>query len=1066
MFPKLIAKSWLTICLLLSAATILAQQKTVTGRVTSNADNQPVPGATVQVKGTGVLTQTNPNGSFSINVPNNNSVLVISVVGFNKTEITVSGRTSVGDIALTVGDHSLDEVVVTGYTAQRKKDITGSVAVVNTKQFKEVPGGTPEQLLQGRAAGVNVITSGAPGGGSLLRIRGITSFGGSDPLVIIDGTRGSLHDINPYDIQDISVLKDAGAAAIYGATGASGVILVTTKKGRSGKTNYTYDFYYGTQRPLSGNVFHLLNTTEMANLQWMAFKNSGQTPSSPQYGSGANPVIPDYIMIGNQYGLSREPTADELSSYNIDYSKGPIYQIIKANKQGTDWFHEVFKPAPIQSHTLTASGGSDKSVYLFSVNYFNQQGTLVGSYLKRYSARINTTFTNTAKNIRVGENAYIFYKQNPGFNNNAEGNAVNEAYRTQPIIPTHDIFGGYAGNKAPGVGDQGNPLADLERSKFSHGNNWGLLGNLFAEVDFLRHFTIRTQFGGSMGWNYNWGLGVKTYENAFSSNQNGYSETSGYDRQWVWTNTLNYNTSFWKKHNLKVLVGTEAISNYGRNMGANKQGYFVDDPNYANLSTGSPDGQTSFSGSYNSTIASYIGQLNYSYDEKYLLDVRFRRDGASIFGTKNRYGNFPSVSVAWRISKENFMQAVTWINDLKLRGSWGRLGSLSNTPTDNQYDLYGGSPGDAYYSITGAVTSATQGFRQTRIGNPYTGWEKDIITNIGVDATLFQNRLDFTVEWYQKKISGLLFTDQSHIYGVGIANLPLVNIGDIQNTGIDASATYHGTINKEFRFDVGVIFTKYKSKVVDIPGVADYFTSGNTRIGNSDVAKNQEGHPIGSFYGYKIAGIFQDQADVDKSATQDQAAPGRFKYVDANNSGTITDSDRLYIGNPNPDFTYGLNISAAYKNFDFSIFLYGSQGNDVFNYVRYWTDFYSSFAGVKSKDLLYNSWTPQNLKAKTPIAETLSTFSTNGVVNSYYVENGSYLRCKSLILGYTLPLRLSSKAHVNSFRVYIQAANLFTLTKYTGPDPELSGSNTAFGIDYGNYPNNQKNFNVGVNLSF
>lgn len=1066
MFSKLTIRLWLFFCLMLAVRIALAQERKVTGRVINEKDRAPVAAATVMVKGTGSSVSTNADGTFSISVPGDRSVLVITSVGYAVAEVPAgNGRNIV--VSLRESSSNLDQVVVTGYTGQKKKDITGSVDVVNVKQFKEVPGGSPEALLQGRAAGVNVISSGVPGGASLLRIRGITSFGGSDPLVIIDGTRGDLHDINPYDIQDISVLKDAGAAAIYGASGAAGVILITTKKGKPGKTSYTYDFYYGIQKPLSGNVFNLLNTQEMADAQWNAFVNSGQTPSSPQYGSGATPVIPDYIMIGNQYGLNREPTQAELDSYNIDWTKGPIYQIVQANKTGTDWFHELFKPAPIQSHTLTASGGSDRSAYLFSVNYFNQQGTLINTYLKRYSARINTTFSNATKSIRVGENAYVFYKQNPGFSNNAENNAVNFAYRTQPIIPVYDIFGGYAGNKAPGVGDAENPVADQERGKYGHGNTWSIIGNVFAEADFLRHFTIRTQFGGSINNNYNWALGVRSYENSFSGPTNSFTEGSSFNSQWVWTNTLNYATTFLRKNSLKVLVGTEAISNYGRNVTATKLNYFVDDPNYANLATGSPDGQTSSSGSYATSITSYFGQLDYSYDERYLLGVRLRRDGASVFGPDNRYGVFPSVSLGWRIGREKFMQEVTWLNELKLRGSWGKIGSLSNTPAANQFDQFGGGPGDAYYDISGTTTSIVQGFRQTGIGNPYTGWESDIITNVGLDASILANKLDFTVEWYKKKISGLLFTDQSHYYGVGIATLPLVNIGDIQNTGVDASLTYHGTTgSSDFRYDIGLTVTKYNSKVVHIPGAADYFTAGGTRIGNSDVAKNEEGHPIGAFYGYQIVGLFQDASDVSKSPVQSQAAPGRFKYLDADGNDSITDNDRVFIGNPNPDFTYGINLSAAYKNFDIAIFLYGSQGNDVFNYVRYWTDFYSSFAGVKSKDLLYNSWTPQNTKAKTPINETLSTFSTNGVVNSYYIENGSYLRCKSLMIGYTIPTGLLSKIKVSSFRVYLQAANLFTITKYTGPDPELGGGNTAFGIDNGNYPNNQKNFNVGVNLSF
>jgi len=512
-----------------------------------------------------------------------------------------------------------------------------------------------------------------------------------------------------------------------------------------------------------------------------------------------------------------------------------------------------------------------------------------------------------------------------------------------------------------------------------------------------------------------------------------------------------------------VLAGVEAISSYGRNVGGYRINYFVDDPNYANLSTGSPEGQNNYSGAYASTISSFISQLDYAYNNRYLLGLRFRSDGASVFGRNNRYGYFPSVSAGWRIGQEKFMQSIDWLNDLKIRGSVGKLGSLSNTPSDNQYDLFGGGPGDAYYDISGTTTTIVQGFRQTRLGSLNTGWEQDIITNIGLDATLFHNKLDFSVEWYKKKISGLLFPDQVHIYGVGIATLPQVNIGNIQNAGVDASATYHGQAGKNFKFDIGLTFTKYKSKVINIPNAAGYFDAGGTRAGN--FVRNQTGHPISAFYGYQIVGLFADSSDVLKSPTQDAAAPGRFKYLDANGDGTITDADRVFFGDPNPDFTYGLNLSASYKNFDFSTFFYGSQGNDVINYVRWWTDFYGS-AGVKSKDILYNSWTPQNLNAKTPIAEAASNFSTSSVANSYYKEDGSYLRCKTLLIGYTMQPSLLNRVGIKRLRVYGQVANLFTITKYTGLDPELAGSNSEFGIDRGNYPNNQTNYIVGVNLSF
>jgi TonB-dependent starch-binding outer membrane protein SusC len=566
-----------------------------------------------------------------------------------------------------------------------------------------------------------------------------------------------------------------------------------------------------------------------------------------------------------------------------------------------------------------------------------------------------------------------------------------------------------------------------------------------------------------LGYNYGWGLGPRSYESNFSGSTNGFSESTNWDRQWVWTNTLSYGNSF-GKHSIKLLAGTEALANYGRNLGGSRINYFVDDPNYANLSTGSPSGQNNYSGAYQSSISSYIGQLNYNYADRYLLDVRFRRDGASVFGSENRYGNFPSVSLAWKIGNEEFLQSLDWLNDLKLRGSWGKLGSLSNTPSINQFDLYGGGPGDAYYDISGTTTSIVQGFRQTNIGSPVTGWEQDIITDAGLDASLLGNRFDLSFDWYKKKISGLLFTDQAHIYGVGIATLPLVNIGDIENNGIDASLTYHGTVGRDFKFDAGLLFSHYKSLVVSIPGVGGYFDAGGSRIGN--FVRNQIGHPVGSFFGYRVAGIFQSADEVSKSAIQDQAAPGRFRYADINNDGKISDSDRVFFGNPNPKFTYGFNLSASYKGFDFSMFLYGSQGNDVINYVRWWTDFWAAQAGVKSKNLLYNSWSPENPNAKTPIAENAGNFSNSGVVNSYYKEDGSYLRCKSMVIGYTVPLKILSAARISSLRIYVQAANLFTITKYTGLDPELSGGNSAFGIDYGNYPNNQKSYLVGLNVAF
>ncbi|MHB1921964.1 MAG: SusC/RagA family TonB-linked outer membrane protein [Chitinophagaceae bacterium] len=1039
----------------------LAQQ-TVRGKVLSSSDGQPIIGATVHVVGSNTGAVTGTDGSYSLQVPNSKAVLEYSFIGFNKEDVTV-GKQSVINIHLEENVSSLNELVVTGYTTEKKKDITGAVSVVNLKDLRAVPSGTPEEMLQGQASGVDVITSGAPGGPSNVFIRGVTSFGDVNPLVIVDGVPASMHDLDPNDIASIQVLKDAGAAAIYGVRGSNGVIIVTTKHGHStgGEPTITYDGYYGTQRPLGGNPFHLLNSQELANALWIADINSGQVaangyPTSAQYGNGPKPILPDYITPGG--AMSGDPSVNP-ALYNVDYSKGPIYQITKANKTGTDWFHELFQPALIQSHTLTASGGTNKSNYLFSFNYFDQEGTLIATHLKRYAVRMNTSYT-VKKHIRVGENAYVFYKDNPQIGYNQE-NVVNFAYREQPIIPVYDIMGNWAGSNGPELGNSSNPVADQVRSEGNRGNDWQVVGNVWAEADLLKYLTARTSFGGTIDNYYYDYYNYHTYENAENNGSNSFGEGAGYNSNWTWTNTLAFHKLFAQKHDVKVLVGSEAINAYGRGVSGTRLNYFTDNPSLRVLSVGSPTGQNNSSFAYQNTLYSLFSRVDYSYNEKYLLSGTVRRDASSQFGPNKRVGYFGSGSVGWRISQEEFLKNVSWINDLKLRGSYGILGSQNNVNPANAYTQFGSSPGNSYYSITTAYNSIEQGFYATRIGNPSTGWEQDKELNIGLDATILDNRLDMTLEYYKKKISGLLFPDQAGAT-VGGAALPTVNIGDVQNDGEDITLDYHAIVHQNFHLNLGLNLTTYRSLVVSIPG--NYFDVGGTRIGN--VVRNEVGHPISSFYGYKVIGYFSDANDVAKSPTQQDAAPGRFKYADIDGDGKITDADRTFIGNPNPKLTYGFNVNATFKNFDLTAIFYGSYGNQIFNYVKYWTNFWASFQGNKSKDLLYNSWTPQNHNAKAPILENASTFSTNTVPNSYYVESGSYFRLKSLILGYTLPSSTMERLGVNMFRVYVQATNLFTITPYSGLDPEVFGQAADFGIDYGNYPSNQKNFIVGVNLSF
>jgi TonB-linked SusC/RagA family outer membrane protein len=469
-------------------------------------------------------------------------------------------------------------------------------------------------------------------------------------------------------------------------------------------------------------------------------------------------------------------------------------------------------------------------------------------------------------------------------------------------------------------------------------------------------------------------------------------------------------------------------------------------------------------------LYSQFGRIDYSYGDKYLLSGTLRRDGSSVFDEHQRWGVFPSVTAGWRITRESFFGTVSWLNELKLRGGWGKLGSISNINPTNAFDLYNQIAANSYYDINGSNNSSALGIYASQNGNKATSWEEDIITNIGFDATLLENKLSFSFEWYKKDISGLLFRPDAPALAGG-ATPAFVNGGNIQNTGVDMTATYHGNID-EFRFDITGTFTSYKNQVKSLPAGRKYYdmeSEGSNRFGA--FSRLQPGQALGAFYGFNVLGLFQSADDVSKSPTQEAAAPGRFKYADVNGDGKINiDGDRTFFGNPNPKFTTGLNIEASYKNFDFSTFLYASVGNDVINFVRYWTDFPQVFDGAISKDAANNSWTPERPNAKVPRLERGANFSTTTQFNSYYLENGSFLRCKSMVLGYNLPSAKLKKIGIERFRFYIQAANLFTITKYTGLDPELTGSdlrdNTNFGIDFGNYPSNQKNYLVGVNLSF
>jgi TonB-linked SusC/RagA family outer membrane protein len=1114
-----ILRVYLLVCLVLSSSCLFAQKK-VSGKIISGADKQPLSGATVQVRGAKGAVQTAADGTFSIDAADN-STLVISSVGFDKLEFPVAGRTVLGEITLAASNTSLNEVVVTGYAVQRKKDLTGAVSVVDLSSARKQPVPDVVDMLQGQASGVTVIGSGQPGQTPVIRIRGFNSFGNNTPLYVVDGVpTQNVSDLNTNDVASLQVLKDAGAASIYGSRASNGIIVITTKKG-TGKTKVSYDGYVGMQVPQSGNVWHILNPTEGGELLFEAGQNYNTlNPTSTQplgnniYGFGSTPVMPYWLVNGTLNGTvetggfpQNSPAANPALE-DADQTNGGAnyYQIAKANQAGTDWYHAIFKKAPIQQHTLSVSGGSDQGSYLFSLSYFNQQGTLIDTYLKRYTIRSNVTY-KLGNRIRFGENLAYSFINNPQANGGilAEGSAIGFAMRENPIVPVYDIGGNFAGSSPKGLNNPRNPVSIEATTSNDRGLAGRLFGNVYGEADLLKNLTFRTSFGGEdyYGWSHTF-LTPDFYDAEPQYTQPSYTETSYNGNDWTWTNTFSY---AWIKgdHNLKVVAGMEAYDFINHNMGATTLGSFSNNPNYVNLSTGS-GGTTNYSNSnpqinYSPTsanyeapigsgesLASYFARADYIFKEKYLFGATFRRDGTSKFIT-NRWGNFYAVSAGWRISQENFLKNVSWLTDLKIRGSYGIMGNQFNALGTNSYTLYGSNNQTTYYDLNGTGNSLVYGLATSQIGNPNAKWEQDGSVNAGFDITILQGKLTVSADWYEKSIKDLLY--QITLPGdEGAATVPAYNVGRMKNSGIDVMVNGQTDIARGLQLFGTLTFTTIHNKIlaVDAAGGSTYFDEDARRFNGSYIVRNEVGHPVSAFYGYKIIGFWNNQTEItaadaaavkasNGNVTQYQADEGigRFRYADASHQGWVDANSKEFLGNPSPKFTYGANVGLEYKHFDFSIFLYGVYGNDVFNEVKWWTDFYGSFPGAASSHAaLYNSWTFANkgVGVKAPIQDDVngSNASTNTVPNSYFVEKGSYLRAKNLTLGYTFGGL--TKIGISRLRAYVQAANLFTITKYSGVDPEISvnatnGQNSAtdFGVDEGSYAN-PRQYLLGLQVTF
>ncbi|MGN6530499.1 MAG: SusC/RagA family TonB-linked outer membrane protein [Ginsengibacter sp.] len=1066
-----------TVLILLFGSNIVFAQKTVTGKVT-NQTNDPLPNVSVTVKGTNTGTVTDANGNFSLNVPSGRNTVEVSFVGYGTQNVSITGKSNVGTITLVPNSQSLNDVVVTGYGTQRKKDITGSVAVVNTAELRQQPATSPIEALQGKATGVQIINDGSPGSTPQIRIRGNTSINNNDPLFVIDGMpyQGKLSWLASDDIESMQVLKDASAASIYGSRANNGVVIITTKIGRKGPPRINLHIYNGTQVPMRDRFPKYLNPQQFAQYVWTQYSNAGQpiagSTMANYYGSGATPTLPEYLIAGAIVGQKVTAAQADPSKYNYSPTNSTtFYQITKANQAGTNWFKEITHNAPMQNYELSILGGGDNANYAVSGGAYNQQGTIKYTNFKRYYIRANSNFTAFNGALKMGESAQYSYTKGIGFATNpnvagsyvGEGSPVGWAYRIQTIVPVYDIMGNFGGTRGSGLGNADNPLAVLYRGKDNYNNDNLFFGSVYADLKIANGLNLKTTFGTQYDNYAGIGIGYPNPERSEGSFVNSLSEYQGWGTQWTWTNTLTYHQK-WNKHDVTVMGGTEAIKSTGRSLngGGNTFALFGD-INYYYLNTATASKSSGSSG-YNSALASLFGRVNYSYEDKYMLSATIRRDGSSNFGPNFRYGTFPAASAAWRVSNEDFMKSVSWISDLKLRAGYGATGN-QNIPSFQFLKTYQQSINTSSYPIGGGALAS--GIWTNLYDNPNIKWEELKSWNVGVDFTLISNKIDGSFDWYNRKTTDMLYPVPLLAQARGGGASPYVNIGSMSNKGVEFSVNYHynaESISKNaFRFDIGAIISRNVNKVLSLaPTVTNQLYGTNRNITSSILAPGQ---PFGEFYGYKVIGINQSADDIAKSPKYDGARVGGFKYADINNDGVITPDDRTYLGSPYPEFIYSLSFNASWRRFDVSMFFNASYGNKIFDETRYYTDLNGFYGAVSTRIL--DAWSPTNTKSMIPSPYYNAT-TLEGASSSYYVQPGSYFRMKLLQIAYNFQIPNSLRDKIGGIKLYVSGSNLFTITKYSGLDPEVTQFSSTFsapGVDLGMYPSSRQ-YLVGLNVTF
>ncbi|UYZ63122.1 SusC/RagA family TonB-linked outer membrane protein [Hymenobacter weizhouensis] len=1010
--------------------TTPAADVAVSGRVTQRGSGEPLPGVTIIVKGTTLGTTTDADGRFSLNAPEN-ATLIISYVGFARQEVPITGATSNLNITLAEDTRALSEVVVVGYGTQERGSVTGAVSSVSARDIATQPVADATQALQGRAAGVTVTSNGgAPGGaaGTSIRVRGITSAGNNNPLYVVDGFplpeggENQLNAISPNDIETIDILKDASATAIYGVRAANGVVIITTKRGKAGVSTLNLDAYRGVQQVW--RKLDLLNAEEYA-----VINNEGRL-------AGGAPIVVDRL---------RNP---------------------QALGEGTDWQDEVFRRAAIQNYSLSATGGNDKGRFALSGSYFQQDGTIIGSDFERFTLRANGDLQ--ANNIlKLGSSISLTHLSDRQITSNSgEYGTVQQMLRMPAIIPVFRPDGYYY--EPRGAQDnfiEENPLASatITNQRFTRNR---ALTTVFAELEPVKGLRFRTNVGADFIFdNFRaFRPGVpelqfdgQTYSTRYTQATSGATATSSYAPSYLIENTLTFDRLFADRHQVTVLLGQSAQQFNYSNVEAYRTGFLRNDLQVIN--SGPINTQLANAGTINppSRLASYFGRVNYEFAGKYLFQAIARYDGSSSFPPGDKFGFFPGVSAGWRISEEDFMKDNQLISNLKLRVGYGKVGNPNNAGRFAY--LYAINSGIQYpFGANGGTLQI--GAAPTRQANPDLRWETNNQTNIGIDLGFLENRFEATIDLYNRQSPNLIAPVPVSLVS-GTYEAVNRNAASAYNRGIDFSFTSHNVrgAGSGLSWTTTLNVSAFKTELESL-GVGQPYDGLSVLSGV--IVRYDEGQPFGSFYGYVADGLFQTPEDVKNHATQNGAAPGDIRFRDLNNDGLINAADRTFIGNPNPDFFYGINNTLTWKGLDLNVFVQGSQGNDIYNQNRYILE--SPLYGTSSGSTrVLGRWTGPGTSNDVPraVGGDNADPNQNLRVSSYFVEDGSYLRIKTLTLGYTLPSALQERIAAKQLRVYVTAQNLLTLTKYSGYDPEVG----ARGVDLGVYPQ-PRVFLAGLNIGF